>query len=711
MGSGLFSFGGLIDDLREGVKADEKPVESVGEKYITTTYEIVTPESAEEGDYAEIGWENEEGEDMTPDEYDAEEGITAVDKAVEFLKDNGPVEPSSSRFSVRTWYTHYGEQDWRDGSYTNYNYFLNGFSEEEEREIYSRVTGAKESRRRPVQEAPQRWVIASDFFGDDWYTFKTREAADAFIRKEIPKVVRDRYCDGGDVGVYGMNKGVPAAELEADLLAQAVGWIEPMGSTRVAVGEGTMPIRVRMPRMMENITGGSRGRSLREGSVVQNSRDDEVVIECGFAIITTDGDVLEENLMERAEYDEDVVFSAEDVEAYLQSDQVGDDFWRIESNVLAQLKKVLVWVREEGHGSDDALIGSCTVPLSLAEDAYQARQEEDPAGWWGGGNGYWPEGIDPNAFYEGVSEFGKQGIDVEVNFFDWPENKDGEPWNPYEEGLENVDVVIESLLREGKGGGKKKPQPKTPVKPSKPGKPAKGGGKGKKKGVQESRAFNIKCAYCGLPLETDEDKPQLCPTCKAAGRKIRQSERRRVRGGRTMREAEEHADSSADWLENMTLGEIQNIVDDQLGVSCNPESDTSDGGEYLHTCVSSAVEMINEVEGEYWEDATTFDGERFADVVADMISERADGLVPVYTSDIWKTFVDLQAWLVDISDYGEIEDMEKGAAMSLYVIAEAVLRGVAEKYTDWAEEYSAEHSGDEGEAPEEDSDLDAEEDF
>lgn len=183
-------------------------------------------------------------------------------------------------------------------------------------------------------------------------------------------------------------------------------------------------------------------KAKKEGSIIKNFRG-EVGIACGFAIITTDGEVLEQNLVELAE-EGSYGFTVEDVEAYLKPDQVVDDYLRIESNVLAQLKKVLVWIRDEGHGSRGDLIGSCTVPLSLAEDAYQARKEEDSVGWWGGGNGYWPEGIDENAFYEGVSEFGKQGIDVHVHFFDWPENRDGEPWNPFEEGLDSVEVITES---------------------------------------------------------------------------------------------------------------------------------------------------------------------------------------------------------------------------------------------------------------------------
>jgi len=120
--------------------------EPEGSKYITVSYDIVTPESAEEGDVAESGWEDEEGVDMTPDEIDIEDGLSAVDKAVDYLQKNGPMEPSSSRFAPRTWYTHQEGQDPSDGSYTSYSYHLNGFTQDEELEIYQRMMGKNESK-------------------------------------------------------------------------------------------------------------------------------------------------------------------------------------------------------------------------------------------------------------------------------------------------------------------------------------------------------------------------------------------------------------------------------------------------------------------------------------------------------------------------------------------------------------------------------------
>ena len=116
---------------------------STQDKLITSTYQIVTPESSEQGDYAEQGWKDEEGESMIPDEYDTEDGVTAVDKAVEFLEKNGANEPSSSpTINIgNTWYsTSSPDIDYTTGAETYYSYHLKGFTPEEEQEIYKRIT-------------------------------------------------------------------------------------------------------------------------------------------------------------------------------------------------------------------------------------------------------------------------------------------------------------------------------------------------------------------------------------------------------------------------------------------------------------------------------------------------------------------------------------------------------------------------------------------
>lgn len=107
----------------------------ITDRRILITYEIITPESAEIGDAEESGWENEEGVDVSPDEWDIDDGITVVDKAVKFLREAGANQASSSHFHVGTWYTAYGEMD-MDGNTTNYSYHLEGFLPEEEEAIF-----------------------------------------------------------------------------------------------------------------------------------------------------------------------------------------------------------------------------------------------------------------------------------------------------------------------------------------------------------------------------------------------------------------------------------------------------------------------------------------------------------------------------------------------------------------------------------------------
>jgi len=105
------------------------------DKLIKTTYQTITPESAEKGDFEDQGWEDEEGKSMTPDEYDIEEGITAVDKTVEFLRNNGASEESN----ITTYSTVDPERNYKTGAEKYYSFHLYGFTPEEEIEISKRM--------------------------------------------------------------------------------------------------------------------------------------------------------------------------------------------------------------------------------------------------------------------------------------------------------------------------------------------------------------------------------------------------------------------------------------------------------------------------------------------------------------------------------------------------------------------------------------------
>lgn len=107
---------------------------------ITTTYNRTTPESVERGDFSESGWRDEEGVVMEPDENDRAEGITAVDKAVNFLKREGASRhaSSSSSFHVGAWYsTGWDSVNYRTGEEEELNFHLEDFTPEQEEQIWN----------------------------------------------------------------------------------------------------------------------------------------------------------------------------------------------------------------------------------------------------------------------------------------------------------------------------------------------------------------------------------------------------------------------------------------------------------------------------------------------------------------------------------------------------------------------------------------------
>jgi len=110
------------------------------EKKIKITFATITPESAEAGDFEETGWIDEEGVIMTPDADDREEGITAVDNAVNFLQDEGVMHSSSSPHSPGAWYsTDFETEDYSTNEEIEKSYHLYGFTAAEEREIAERL--------------------------------------------------------------------------------------------------------------------------------------------------------------------------------------------------------------------------------------------------------------------------------------------------------------------------------------------------------------------------------------------------------------------------------------------------------------------------------------------------------------------------------------------------------------------------------------------
>lgn len=113
-------------------------IQQPGDRRIKTSFEIVTEESAAEGDVAERGWENEEGVDMEPDEVDRDDDVTGVDKAVEFLEDEGATYPSSSEFHRGVWYSAESVLA-HGGGWKTRSFHLHGFSPQEEEEIWEGI--------------------------------------------------------------------------------------------------------------------------------------------------------------------------------------------------------------------------------------------------------------------------------------------------------------------------------------------------------------------------------------------------------------------------------------------------------------------------------------------------------------------------------------------------------------------------------------------
>jgi len=83
---------------------------------ITTTYQIVSPESAEQGDFHEQGWHNEDGE-----------VFNSPSEAAEYLLENFAHHPSESPSELcKSWSTD-GDKDYQSGNETYYTYHIETF--------------------------------------------------------------------------------------------------------------------------------------------------------------------------------------------------------------------------------------------------------------------------------------------------------------------------------------------------------------------------------------------------------------------------------------------------------------------------------------------------------------------------------------------------------------------------------------------------------
>jgi hypothetical protein len=125
----------------------EKLLSQGKQRAIATAYTTVTPESATEGDFADRGWVDKEGDAIDVDaddiasEHEANSHAPVTDaivkKAIEWLRDAGAYEASSSSYDPGVWYSSSSEvSDYSTGEERSEDFFLRNFTEAEEKKIF-----------------------------------------------------------------------------------------------------------------------------------------------------------------------------------------------------------------------------------------------------------------------------------------------------------------------------------------------------------------------------------------------------------------------------------------------------------------------------------------------------------------------------------------------------------------------------------------------
>lgn len=94
------------------------------------------------------------------------------------------------------------------------------------------------------------------------------------------------------------------------------------------------------------------------------------------------------------------------------------------------------------------------------------------------------------------------------------------------------------------------------------------------------------------------------------------------------------------------------------------ENPGSPGAVFLHRCADDARDL--------------FDSHPDVRDREDYVSEYAGGAVPVYTYDLWRTFVDIAAWDEDPGEVGEAGDITRAAGYCLYLVAHRLIYAVLE---------------------------------
>ena len=132
------------DRLPESIEDEISDLKAYSMKHglpprVTITYSRTTPESAEQGDFSESGWEDEDGVLMELDKYDVEEDKTIADITAKYLRDEGAIKTSSSDFYPGAWYsTECRTINYHTGEYEERNFHLVGFTPEQEKEVWDK---------------------------------------------------------------------------------------------------------------------------------------------------------------------------------------------------------------------------------------------------------------------------------------------------------------------------------------------------------------------------------------------------------------------------------------------------------------------------------------------------------------------------------------------------------------------------------------------
>ena len=136
---------GWTPPQQENIEDEDDPQEfikrlAVPQPRICTSFSQTTPESSADGESSDHGWIDEEGVEMTPDDIDAEDGLTTVDLAVKFLSNEGAIHASSSHFHPGVWYsTDYHTIDYGTGTDEERCFHLKDFAEAEEQAIWDKL--------------------------------------------------------------------------------------------------------------------------------------------------------------------------------------------------------------------------------------------------------------------------------------------------------------------------------------------------------------------------------------------------------------------------------------------------------------------------------------------------------------------------------------------------------------------------------------------